>query len=330
METFLVNETSEDVWFDNMMLMSMSSPIAQETHYDPWGLELTGIGFQYGGIKANKYLYNGKELIEDAGLQYYDYGARMYDATIGRWGVIDPLSDQMRRHSPYNYAFDNPIKFIDPDGNIPVPVVSGLISAGIEYSTQVIGNVVANGGVNSFSDLKKVAFDNVDFTDVGVEGLAGAATGGLSTLKNATKLGSTLMKLANNEVVQEGLKSVVKESINSIQESKEFEFGSVVSDVATVGVANGIAPKGLATNQEVNTASKNLKKAETAVRVQNPNKVHLRNELSEARDNYVNVRSANSSGVSITIAGVTVGANANTTLKTIGGASTKASEYEKK
>ncbi len=188
METFLVNETSEDVWFDNMMLMSMSSPIAQETHYDPWGLELTGIGFQYGGIKANKYLYNGKELIEDAGLQYYDYGARMYDATIGRWGVIDPLSDQMRRHSPYNYAFDNPIKFIDPDGNIPVPVVSGLISAGIEYSTQVIGNVVANGGVNSFSDLKKVAFDNVDFTDVGVEGLAGAATGGLSTLKKCYKI----------------------------------------------------------------------------------------------------------------------------------------------
>ncbi|WP_332910967.1 hypothetical protein [Algoriphagus boritolerans] len=67
------------------------------------------------------------------------------------------------------------------------------------------------------------------------------------------------MKLANNEVVQEGLKSVVKESINSIQESKEFEFGSVVSDVATVGVANGIAPKGLATNQEVNTASKKFK-----------------------------------------------------------------------
>jgi hypothetical protein len=37
METFVVNETSEDVWFDNMMVMSMSSAIVQETHYDPWG-----------------------------------------------------------------------------------------------------------------------------------------------------------------------------------------------------------------------------------------------------------------------------------------------------
>jgi RHS repeat-associated protein len=121
METFVVNETSEDVWFDNMRVMTMSSPVAQETHYDPWGLELTGIGYQYPQIKANKYLYNGKELIEDNGLQYYDYGARMYDPAIGRWGVVDPLADQMRRHSPYNYAFDNPIRFIDPDGRKPCP-----------------------------------------------------------------------------------------------------------------------------------------------------------------------------------------------------------------
>jgi hypothetical protein len=42
METFVVNETSEDVWFDNFTVMSMSSPVAQETHYDRWGLELTG------------------------------------------------------------------------------------------------------------------------------------------------------------------------------------------------------------------------------------------------------------------------------------------------
>ena len=116
MEAFVVNETNEDVWFDDFSVMTTTPHIVQETHYDPWGLELFGIGFQYAGIKVNKFLYNGKELIEDNGLQYYDYGARMYDPAIGRWSVVDPLAMEYHDVSPFNYAMNNPIRYIDPDG----------------------------------------------------------------------------------------------------------------------------------------------------------------------------------------------------------------------
>ena len=86
--------------------------IAQVNHYYPFGDLMRESNFD-----GQPYLYNGKELERMYGLDWYDYGARMYDGTIARWHSMDNQAEKNCNVSPYAYCHNNPVNKYDLDGN---------------------------------------------------------------------------------------------------------------------------------------------------------------------------------------------------------------------
>jgi RHS repeat-associated protein len=115
--------------------------ILEENHYYPFGLkhsnynvdkadfdkDETGFFVILKSVERNKnqYKYNGKELQDDFGLNLYDYGARNYDPAIGRWMNMDAQSEKWHTYSPYTYVLNNPLTYIDPDGNDIIVAFTG-------------------------------------------------------------------------------------------------------------------------------------------------------------------------------------------------------------
>ena len=86
-----------------------------ETAFDAFGLVLRGAG-QVNGYQ-NRFEYQNKEKESTFGLNRINLGSRTYNPTTGRMDGVDALADIMRRHSPYQANFNNPLRFLDPDGN---------------------------------------------------------------------------------------------------------------------------------------------------------------------------------------------------------------------
>ncbi len=112
-----------------------------------------------GGVQP--YKYNGKELDRMHGLDLFDYGARHYDAALGRWMTVDPLAEKNFSSSPYVYAANNPILYIDPLGTDTINSIKNTLAFETFYKTsggKKFVNQFVNGNLKNhlliFNDKK--------------------------------------------------------------------------------------------------------------------------------------------------------------------------------
>ncbi|MEM6696805.1 MAG: RHS repeat-associated core domain-containing protein, partial [Bacteroidota bacterium] len=124
----------EDI--DGNGIIKPEEEIKEENHYYPFGLKMKGFNSQIIGRDHN-YGYNGKEEQNELSLNWSDYGARNYDASLGRWMNIDPLADKYVGLSPYNYVANNPLVFVDPDGK-DIVLAAGLTK---QQKQVIVGNL---------------------------------------------------------------------------------------------------------------------------------------------------------------------------------------------
>ena len=224
---YISNRSNADVYFDNFKVQIAAGNLIEENHYYAYGLKIAAISSVKlgdggeGGLK-NSHLYNDKELIDDADLNWYDYGFRNYDPQIGRFTQLDPLTDDYPELTPYQYASNDPITNIDIDG------LEGGVSV-FTGATQAAADAAADAARLIGTDLTPVV---VTATRVTVQATVKTVS---TTSKMLSIAGKAADVISNFIPVVSGAKDIYQGAKSGNWWQVAAGAGSIALDIFTLG-----------------------------------------------------------------------------------------------
>jgi RHS repeat-associated protein len=246
-------------------ITDVSGEVYQHMEYFPFGETFIE---ERNGTDYTNYLYNGKEFDEEIGLYYY--GARYYDPRISIFYGVDPLAEEMPFWSPYNYAFNNPIRFIDPDGMAPTIHITGTeaeeATKQLNASTSLditrdseTGKISATGEAKTAEDKTLLEAVNSETIDVNIKAENTTETSAGNLYIGGAFMGNTVTQtengntvVANQEVNPKVLGKMSETNLapgqDMLHETTEAYAGAKISQ--TSGVSVGPATQADANNPQ--------------------------------------------------------------------------------
>jgi RHS repeat-associated protein len=213
----------------------------QENAYYPFGMSISELAYNANTSTTNvvnKYLYNGKEMQDDFGLDWLDYGFRMMDPVVGRWWVQDLLMEEHAEYTPYHYCFNNPINFIDPLG-----LDTGVVR--IEDGKKVAKDIKEVIVTPKDDDNSK---SKIDPTNLFFIALTTGTSGTITGIQEYSNVKNNMWKAANGTwyTMQGSQRKIAKQTVvkrayfyNKLGK-KIFVAGVIISSAqATIAIYNG-------------------------------------------------------------------------------------------
>jgi RHS repeat-associated protein len=250
-----------DVYIDDVTVTFAPSAVEEITDYYPGGA--IAVSYQRDQYVPNHFKYQDKEYQDDLGLNLYDFEGRQY----APWGqfttTIDPHAEHYYSWSPYSWAFDNPVSFIDPDGQDPIDRITST------QQTVKVNSITANR--DSDGNITSV---NIKFTLTTTNVIETTHDDGMVS----TRTESTTSKESATFSAQSG--------VGTSQKDGDFNLGAPLSNIYVPGGKDGTKT----TTQNSNSTSSNEKDKSKTENVKTKSTLLLSGPASQigaARDKYV-------------------------------------------